>query len=72
MSIVPRYVWALLEEFLHQAHQPHPDKILMLEALTNVAYETNTHISLQKFQTYILSTYKDFTAAMVQATGHLI
>lgn len=43
----------------------------MLEALTNLAYETNIRISLQEFQTYILSTYKGFTAAMVQATGHL-
>lgn len=42
----------------------------MLEALTNLAYETNIRISLQEFQTYILSTYKGFTA-MVQATGHL-
>ncbi|KAB0402480.1 hypothetical protein E2I00_012774, partial [Balaenoptera physalus] len=41
MSTMPRYVCALLEEFLHQAHQPHPDKTLKLEALTNLANETN-------------------------------
>ena len=41
MSTRPRYVCALLEEFLHQAHQPHPDKTLKLEALTNLAIETN-------------------------------
>ncbi|XP_039270685.2 AP-3 complex subunit beta-1-like [Styela clava] len=58
-----------LKSFYVRSTDPTHVRILKLEALTNLASETNISTILREFQTYVRSSDKQFVAHTIQAIG---